>query len=206
MTNPYNILGVSQDASDDEIKKAYRKLSRKYHPDANVNNPNKDMAEEKFKEVQKAYQDIMKMRSGDYTGGGNDYYGGSYGSGNSSYGNDDDRYIEAAISYIRSGYYEQALNVLIQIKQRNAMWYYLSGRANLGVGNNIIAVQHAEMAVKMEPGNMEFQRFYNHLRTGAGWYTDRSQTYGGIEPSGDICLKCCMANLLCNCCCGARCI
>ena len=58
MTDPYQILGVSRDASDDEIKKAYRTLSRKYHPDANINNPNKDQAEAKFKEVQQAYQQM----------------------------------------------------------------------------------------------------------------------------------------------------
>ena len=58
MTDPYSVLGVSRDASDDEIKKAYRNLSRKYHPDANINNPNKDQAEVKFKEVQQAYQQI----------------------------------------------------------------------------------------------------------------------------------------------------
>ena len=62
MFDPYSVLGVSRDASDDEIKKAYRKLSRKYHPDANINNPNKAQAEEKFKEVQQAYEQIMKER------------------------------------------------------------------------------------------------------------------------------------------------
>ena len=62
MSDPYRVLGVSRDASEDEIKKAYRTLSRKYHPDANVNNPNKDQAEEMFKEVQQAYDQIMKER------------------------------------------------------------------------------------------------------------------------------------------------
>ena len=62
MFDPYSVLGVSRDASDEEIKKAYRKLSRKYHPDANINNPNKAQAEEKFKEVQQAYEQIMKER------------------------------------------------------------------------------------------------------------------------------------------------
>ena len=62
MLDPYSVLGVPRNASDDEIKKAYRKLSRKYHPDANINNPNKDQAEEKFKEVQQAYEQIMKER------------------------------------------------------------------------------------------------------------------------------------------------
>ena len=71
MQDPYSILGVSRDASDEDIKKAYRKLSRIYHPDANINNPNKDQAEAKFKEIQQAYQQIMKekeMGASGYTG------------------------------------------------------------------------------------------------------------------------------------------
>ena len=74
MMNPYQVLGISPGASDDEIKKAYRALSRKYHPDANINNPNKAQAEEKFKEVQQAYDQIMKEKQ---SGGS---FGGSYGS------------------------------------------------------------------------------------------------------------------------------
>ena len=62
MSDPYSVLGVSRNASDEEVKKAYRKLSRKYHPDANINNPNKEQAEAKFKEVQQAYQQIMKEK------------------------------------------------------------------------------------------------------------------------------------------------
>lgn len=63
MMNPYQVLGISPGASDDEIKKAYRALSRKYHPDANINNPNKAQAEEKFKEVQQAYDQIMEGKT-----------------------------------------------------------------------------------------------------------------------------------------------
>lgn len=76
MTDPYRVLGVSRNASDDEIKRAYRTLSRKYHPDANINNPNKAQAEEKFKEVQQAYDQIMKekQQGSTYDGFG---YGGS---------------------------------------------------------------------------------------------------------------------------------
>ena len=62
MTDPYSLLGVDRNASDDEVKKAYRRLSRKYHPDANINNPHKEEAEAKFKEVQQAYQQIMDER------------------------------------------------------------------------------------------------------------------------------------------------
>ena len=71
--DPYSVLGVSRDASEEEIKKAYKALSRKYHPDANINNPNKDQAEEKFKEIQAAFQQIMKERTEGYS------YGGGYG-------------------------------------------------------------------------------------------------------------------------------
>ena len=85
------MLGVSRDASDEEIKKAYRQLSRKYHPDANINNPNKAQAEEKFKDVQQAYEQIMREKEEGYRGGSTGYggYGGSsYGGyGNGSYGN-----------------------------------------------------------------------------------------------------------------------
>ena len=79
MSDPYRVLGVSRDASEDEIKKAYRALSRKYHPDANVNNPNKAQAEERFKEVQQAYDQIMKERQQGAGFGGYDYgYGGFF--------------------------------------------------------------------------------------------------------------------------------
>ena len=80
MNDPYSILGVSRNASDDEVKKAYRNLSRKYHPDSNVNNPNKDLAEEKFKQIQAAYEQIMNERTGGST------YQNPYGRGYSNTG------------------------------------------------------------------------------------------------------------------------
>lgn len=87
MYDPYSVLGISRNASEEEIKKAYKALSRKYHPDANVNNPNKAQAEEKFKEIQAAYQQIMKERTSGYGGGsyGNSGYGGNT-YGGSGYG------------------------------------------------------------------------------------------------------------------------
>ena len=81
MSDPYSILGVDRNATDEDVKRAYRKLSRQYHPDANINNPKKDEAEAKFKEVQQAYQQIMDEREKGYTSG----YGSSDGSGYGGY-------------------------------------------------------------------------------------------------------------------------
>ncbi len=88
MSDPYKVLGVSRDASDEEIKKAYRQLSRKYHPDANINNPNKDKAEEMFKIVQEAYEQIMYEKQHPYasSGFGTSHGSSSYGPGSSHYG------------------------------------------------------------------------------------------------------------------------
>ena len=86
--NPYDVLGVRPDASEDEIKKAYKALSRKYHPDANINNPNKEQVEEKFKQVQQAYSQIMDARKHGANGyGGSSYGSGTYGGYGSGYGN-----------------------------------------------------------------------------------------------------------------------
>lgn len=99
MYDPYSVLGVSRNASEDEIKKAYKALSRRYHPDANVNNPNKAQAEEKFKEIQGAYQQIMKERTSGY--------GGASGYGNSGYGGQRGNAAYGGGSHGNSGHGEQ---------------------------------------------------------------------------------------------------
>lgn len=93
MKDPYEVLGIPRNASDDEVKRAYRELSRKYHPDTYANNPLSDLAEDKFKEIQEAYHEIMDMRSGNGQNYSNGYggaygqdYGGNYGQGNQNYG------------------------------------------------------------------------------------------------------------------------
>lgn len=242
MSDPYKVLGVSRDATDDEIKKAYRILSRKYHPDANINNPNKDQAEEMFKLVQQAYQQIMREREqgprnsghydgdaqnnqsgygggygdfGDFGGFGYGGFGGFGGYGRSGYGSGgagnsggqtgdtQSNYIKAAINYIRSGHYTEALNVLNSINDRDAEWYYYSAIANSGAGNTVTALNHAKTAAGMEPGNMQYQNLVQQLESGGSWYGNRGETYGmPVFTGGDLCMKLCVANLILNLCCG----
>ena len=212
------MLGVSPSASDDEIKKAYRDLTRKYHPDANVDNPLADLAEEKFKEVQEAYDTIMKERasgnSGGYSdgGGSNSSYGGSssYGDGNtgSGYGNyqsaQQDPRLQAAVNYINSRRYREALNTLDQVPERSALWYYLSGCANAGLGNNVLARDHAAQAVNMEPNNLQYRQLLNQLDFSSRRY--QNSPYGnGYGAGGSTCgtgNMCCdlfIADQLCEC-------
>lgn len=231
MSDPYSVLGVDKSASDDEIKKAYRRLSRKYHPDANINNPHKDEAEARFKEVQQAYQQIMDERERGYTSGGQggSYAGGGSGQGGSSYGGygpfggfgpfsgyggygqegnagsgqeNTDPHLRAAANYIRSGHYQEALNVLDGIRERSALWYFLSASANSGVGNNVTALEHAREAVRLEPENMQYRMLLERMEGGGTWYQQRQTMYGypGSFDSS-CCVKLCVANILCNLCC-----
>ena len=184
MTDPYSVLGVSRDASDDEIKKAYRNLSRKYHPDANINNPNKDQAEAKFKEVQQAYQQIMKEREygssgnyGPYSQNGYGPFRGFYGeyrqtgnAGNAGQESEQDLHLRAAANFINNGRYQEAMNVLNGINEHTAQWYYYSAIANSGLGNNATALQHAKEALRMEPANYQYQMLVNQFESGGSWY------------------------------------
>ena len=228
MTDPYQVLGVSRDASNDEIKKAYRKLSRRYHPDANINNPNKAAAEAKFKEVQAAYNQIMNEKehggsgsdfNSNYGGnGGQNYWGGfggfgGYGNyGGAGYGGQQSQQGEyqdeeslkfrAAVNYINAGSYMEALHVLDSISNRNAQWYYLSALANARMGSNVNAKEYARRAVEMEPNNMQYRQLLQQLESGGQWYQDMGQQYGmpNINIS-DWCIRILCLNAACSCCC-----
>lgn len=197
MTDPYQILGVSRDASDDDIKKAYRNLSRKYHPDANVNNPNKAQAEAKFKEIQQAYQQIIKEKESGYSSG---FY---QQQASSSTENEEDLHLRAAASYINSRHYQEALHVLNNINDRSDKWYYYSAIANSGLGNNVIALEHAKTAYQMNPNDIQYQMFLQRLQSGGSWYQSMQSPYQTYSMGGgNYCMKLCIANLVCNLCCG----
>ena len=223
MINPYSVLGVSQSASDEEIKKAYRSLRRKYHPDSNINNPNKDHAEARFKEVQQAYQQIMQEReyqtSGSAQGGydsSGDFGGfGGFGSFRGFSGqyrqadagpteSEDDLHMKAASNFINSRHYREALNLLNGIRDRNARWFYYSALANSGIGNNVIALQHAQEALRLEPNNFQYQLLVNRFQSGGSWYQRQQDPYETTYTVGSSwCTKLCIAYILCNLCCGS---
>ena len=220
MRDPYQVLGIARGASDEEIKKAYRNLSRKYHPDANVNNPNKAQAEEKFKEVQQAYDQIMKEKQqGSFGGYGNSYggYGNAGGSGSSYgdfggfggfYGNanayrEENSRLQAAANYIRNGYYREAFNVLndIPFSERNGRWYYYSAVTNQGLGNTATALEHIRRAVELEPSNIQYRQFQQNLEYGGTWYTSMGSGYERPYSGSEWCLRMLLLNLFCNFCC-----
>lgn len=202
MLDPYSVLGVSGDASMDEIKKAYRKLSRKYHPDANINNPNKEEAEEKFKQVQQAYDQIVRERE---QGASQSSWSGGFGGGYQT--QDDQRSMEmrAAANYINAAHYQEALNVLNRMTERNGEWYYYHAIASAGAGNTANAMEDARRAVEMEPNNMQYQQLYQQLQSGGQWYQNMGNGYGYERPGnglGSCCCQCLCLNMLCpGCCC-----
>ena len=191
VNNPYEVLGVPRNASNDEVKRAYRQLSKKYHPDSYVNNPLADLAEEKFKEVQAAYEQIMKEREG------SGYSYSSMGNGNTYQQSSD---LQTVQGYINARRYYDALNILNRMGNRNAAWYYYSALANMGVGNNLVAVDHARQAAAMEPGNMEYANLVNQLQFRGRQYQNTGYGYGRPTiGTGNICCDLWCLDTMCEC-------
>lgn len=208
MQDPYKVLGVSPNASDDEIKQAYRRLAKQYHPDRN---PGDAEAAKKMQEINAAYEQIKNPEKAQPQGGGYGSYGGYGGYGNyGGYGQshewssetDSDQYQQAAYNYIRYRRYREALNVLSSCTERNAQWYYLSALANNGLGNQVTALEHIRRAVSMEPDNQEYLRVLDVIENGGTTYRQQAGNYRGFTMRGNPCLNLCLCLLLQRLCCG----
>lgn len=216
MNDPYSVLGITRGATDREIKKAYREMSRKYHPDSYTDETEKKWAEEKFRDVQEAYNQIVDERSGKTSGYGN---AGGYGSSSQSY-SEGDQHLMAAMNYINARRFNEAINVLNGMENRSARWYFFSSYANLGLGNNAVALDYAKKAVDMDPGNTQYTQYYEQLQRGGGFgsfggspfgggygggfggyggYGSYGGGYGNSCGTGNLCCDLCCADTLCEC-------
>ena len=196
--DPYKVLGVGRDASDEEIKRAYRRLAKQYHPDRN---PGDAEAAKKMQEVNAAYEQIKNPEKAQ---SGQSGYGGNYDPFGGYRQQAGDQYQRAAEQYIRFRRYQEALNTLNSSAERDARWYYLSALANHGLGNQVTALEHIRRAVSMEPDNYEYQRVLDAIEYGGTVYRQQAGNFRGFAMRGDPCTNLCMcwlANLLC---CGGR--
>lgn len=214
--NPYKILGLNPGASEAEIKKAYRELVKKYHPDKYQGNPLADLAEEKLREVNEAYDTLINsMTAGagtsGYGTGGSGY--GSYGNFGSSYEDGDKRYSSYS-SYgtgTSGSYYEvraaldrndlfTAEQLLINSHSRDAEWFFLSGVLSFKKGFVSDGMANLNQAMQMDPGNKEYAQVYEQISDVKDFYRRRSDAYGYNRnvTAGD--LLCCSTLPLCFCC------
>lgn len=201
--DPYKVLGVSPDATDDEVKQAYRKLAKKYHPDRYQNSPLAESASEKMKEINAAYDQITNQRKNGGASASGSYYG-SYSDGTAS-GGGSTRFGNVRI-LISQGNYSQAEEILNSVPstERDAEWYYLMGvvvyhKGWLEEANNYIAT-----ACSMDPGNAEYRSMYNRIQaqrrgSGGGYNVSTgSGCTGHICTDVCGCLTCLLCMNLCN--------
>ena len=208
MKNPYEVLGLKEGASVEEIKKAYRELVKKYHPDRYRDNPLSDLAEEKLREINEAYDYLMKninnnqqrqqqyqqQRQQQSQGTGSGYYGGY--SANSDY-------VYQIKMHIQNGNFAQAQRMLDSMPLRDATWNYLQGLLFLRRGWYDRANAHLRRAVEMDPGNPEYREALSRVNTQYNAYRYNHNFYGsGYHQSPDMCSICTTlwcADSLCEC-------
>ena len=203
--DPYQVLGVSRDASDEEIKRAYRTLTKKYHPDLH---PGDEACAKKMQEINAAYDQIKNPEKYQRSTSGPQGQGPFSGYGPFGYDPfggyqqqqrrepQGDQYEEAAYQYIRFNRFQEALNVLQNCQVKTARWYYLSCLANNGVGNQVTALEHIRRAVSMEPDNMVYVNTLNRMEHGGDAYRQQAGNFSGFGQ-GFPCSPLCLCYLCC---------
>ncbi|MBQ9783579.1 MAG: DnaJ domain-containing protein [Clostridia bacterium] len=201
MNDPYKVLGVSPDASDEEIKKAYRALARKYHPDKYRDSDLADLASEKMKEVNAAYEEIKQLREqGGSRQSGGRRAGQGYAGNTSSSGNPHYNEIRRQIN---SGNDVQAETLLNNIpsSDRGAEWHFLMGCVLVKRGHYVDAQRYFDSACSMDPYNNEYRAAQERLRTRANGYGGGYNNAPGMGCSGcDLCSGLLCADCCCECC------
>lgn len=192
MNDPYSVLGVSKNATDEQIKNAYREQARKYHPDNYTDNPLSDLAAEKMKEINEAYDTIMAERRNGSSSSGNSY--NSYSSGTSAF--------PEIRTMINQGRLEEAQELLdgVPPQSRTAEWYFLNGTVLYRRGWFDNAFTSFATACRMEPQNPEYRNAMNNAQRQAGRQSYPYHTTGGYGGGCNTCDIC--QGLICaDCCC-----
>lgn len=205
MRDPYEVLGVPSSATDEEVKKAYRNLARKYHPDNYHDSPLADVAQEKMKEINEAYEEVQSMRKNGGAGqssyggyGRNPYEQNPYGAYGGGYGGDP-AFVRVRLS-IAQGELNLAEELLNAMSDHNAEWNFLKGAICYRRGWMDEAKRYYETAVQMNPNNPEYRRALDILE-GQGT-TYRPNGYGNRSTAvfgGDACTRICGALICVNC-------
>ena len=200
MNDPYQILNIPPTATDEEVKRAYRDLARKYHPDNYHDNPLADLAQEKMKEINEAYDQIQKQRKASSAASQSHSYG--YGSGN-SYGNSayGGAYGAGSLNQVRMainrGDISLAERLLIGVSDHNAEWNFLMGVVCSRRGWMDEAKRYMETAVQMDPNNPEYRSALSAL-TGTGYRPNGFRSVHTANFDDSACLRCCAAWSCCT--------
>jgi len=199
MQNPYEVLGIREGASQEEIKAAYREQVKKYHPDRHQDNPLQELAEEKLQEINEAYEYLMKNNGNGYNGTG--YSNSRSGNGkNNGYQNPNPEFAEVR-KMIDMGNIMGAEAALNRSRTRNAEWFFLNGMISLRKGWYDDAVNNVQTAMSMDPSNFEYRNAMNSIMASGNGY--RTSAFGrGYTSNDELCrlLQCyCCADALCDC-------